>query len=165
MNINTFLSFETFEQYWERIQSLYLEGKTTGPNQSDAMIHYTQMSIVRTKRGLKHYKLSSELKKALEHTTATHWLLITEAWCGDVSNTIPIIALAAATNPSINLRIMVRDEHPDLMNSYLTNGSKSIPILVVMDSDGNELSKWGPRPLGCQELVIKSKQHHSITQE
>ncbi len=165
MNTTTFLAFETFDQFWERIQLLFQEGKTTGPNQSEAMIHYTQMSITRTKRGLKHYEISAELQQAVKTTKATNWLLITEAWCGDASNTVPVIALAATINPAIQLRVMVRDEHPDLMQNYLTNGSKSIPILVVMDDMGNELGKWGPRPAVCQELVITSKQNPTITQE
>lgn len=165
MNASTFLAFENFEQYWNRIQDLYKEGKTTGQNQSEAMIHYTQMSLTRTKRGLQHYVLSEELKNSVKKTKSTHWLLITEAWCGDASNTVPIIALAASINPAIDLRIMVRDEHPEIMEHYLTIGSKSIPILVVFDNDFNELAKWGPRPTACQQLVIESKQNSTITQE
>ncbi len=157
MEAAVFNSFETFDQSWERFQTLYNEGKTTGENQSEAMIHYTQMSITRIKRGLSHYQITEELKQAVKNTKALNWLLITEAWCGDASNTTPIMALAAALNPHIQLRVMVRDEHPEIMAHYLTNGSKSIPILVMMDKDFNELAKWGPRPKECQEMVLEAK--------
>lgn len=165
MELNQFKSFESFEQYWERIQALFAAGKTTGEIQTDAMLNYTHLSLTRTKRGLSHYTLSDDLKNAAQQTKATNWLIITEAWCGDASNTIPIMELAAKSNASIDLRVMVRDEHPEIMNNYLTNGSKSIPVLVLMDANGVELGKWGPRPAACQEFVIESKKDTTITHE
>lgn len=50
-------------------------------------------------------------------------LAIAEDWCGDASNTLPVLARLAELAPGLELRLIKRDEHPELMNRYLTNGS------------------------------------------
>jgi hypothetical protein len=85
-------------------------------------------------------------------------MVITEDWCGDSAQNLPIFASLASLNKNIDLRIVLRDENPDIMNHYLTNGiSRSIPILVVFDKSGNELFRWGPRPEEARELVDELK--------
>ncbi len=88
-----------------------------------------------------------------------HWNLIAiaEDWCGDASNLVPIFARLAEASPLTDLRIVKRDEHPDLMDLYLTNGSRSIPVVVVMDEEFRPLGRWGPRPAELQEFVITEK--------
>jgi hypothetical protein len=81
-------------------------------------------------------------------------MVITETWYGDSAQNLPIIAKAAELNNKIDLRILLRDSNIDIIDHYLTNGqSRSIPILVAFDLDGNELFKWGPRPLTAKILV------------
>jgi hypothetical protein len=82
-----------------------------------------------------------------------NWVLITEPWCGDASFSTPYIMMLAQSNELISLKIALRDDNEDLINQYLTNGGKSIPILVCFDEQNNFLFKWGPRPAICQELV------------
>lgn len=85
-------------------------------------------------------------------------MVITETWCGDSAQNLPIIAKAAELNDRIDLRILLRDSNTDIIDHYLTNGtSRSIPILVVFDLDGNELFKWGPRPYTAKTLVTNLK--------
>lgn len=84
-------------------------------------------------------------------------LVIAEDWCGDASNTIPFLAKWADQTPGIELRIVRRDEHPEVMNRYLTNGSRSIPIVIVLDDEFRELGYWGPRPGVLQEWVMQNK--------
>jgi hypothetical protein len=88
-----------------------------------------------------------------------HWNLIAiaEDWCGDASNLVPIFVRLAEASQWIDLRVVKRDEHPDLMDLYLTNGSRSIPIVVIMDEEYRPLGRWGPRPAELQELVITQK--------
>jgi 1-aminocyclopropane-1-carboxylate deaminase/D-cysteine desulfhydrase-like pyridoxal-dependent ACC family enzyme len=75
------------------------------------------------------------------------WLLITEAWCGDGAQSIPHLAKLAALNSLISLKIVLRDEHPELMDAYLTNGNRSIPKLIAITTDlQQELFTWGPKP-------------------
>jgi len=88
-----------------------------------------------------------------------HWNLIAiaEDWCGDASNLVPIFARLAEAAQWIDLRIVKRDEHPDLMDMYLTEDSRSIPIVVLMDEEFRPVGRWGPRPAALQEFVITEK--------
>lgn len=84
-------------------------------------------------------------------------LAISEDWCGDASNLVPIFARLAEASPRVDFRIVKRDENPELMDRYLTNGSRSIPIVVIMDEALRSRGHWGPRPAGLQEFVITGK--------
>ena len=81
-------------------------------------------------------------------------MLITEGWCGDAAQNVPFIQALAALNPKIELRLFYRDQHPELMDAYLTNGGKAIPKLIVLRAaDLQELGTWGPRPAPAQVLM------------
>lgn len=80
------------------------------------------------------------------------WLLITETWCGDAANSVPVIAKLAELNPAIDLRIVLRDENLELMDQFLTKGGRSIPKLIGLDSGLNVLFDWGPRPEELQKI-------------
>ena len=84
-------------------------------------------------------------------------LVLAEDWCGDASNTIPILAKWADQVEGLELRIIRRDEHPEVMDRYLTNGSRSIPIVIALDTEGNPVGHWGPRPHELQAFVRDSK--------
>lgn len=84
-------------------------------------------------------------------------LVLAEDWCGDASNTVPVLARLADEVPGIELRILRRDEHPEVMDRYLTNGARSIPIVVVLDAAYRELGHWGPRPSVLQQWVMDHK--------
>lgn len=84
-------------------------------------------------------------------------LVIAEDWCGDASNTVPIIAKLADTVPGFELRIIQRDANPEVMNQYLTNGARSIPIVVILDESFQEVGHWGPRPTELQAWVVANR--------
>jgi len=84
-------------------------------------------------------------------------LAIAEDWCGDASNLVPIFARLAEASPFVELRVVKREENPELMDRYLTNGSRSIPIVVVLDERYRPVGRWGPRPAELQEFVIREK--------
>ena len=84
-------------------------------------------------------------------------LVLAEDWCGDASNTVPVLARLADLAPGVELRILRRDEHPDVMDRYLTNGSRSIPIVIALDRDFRELGHWGPRPGELQGWVVAER--------
>jgi hypothetical protein len=86
-----------------------------------------------------------------------HLLVLAEDWCGDASNTIPVLAKWARQVAGVELRLLRRDEHPALMDRYLTNGSRSIPIVIVLDAEFRELGRWGPRPAELQAWVMANK--------
>lgn len=84
-------------------------------------------------------------------------LVIAEDWCGDASNTVPIVARLAELAPALELRIVQRDQHPELMDRYLTNGSRSIPIVIALDDEFREVGHWGPRPAVLQAWVMANR--------
>ncbi|MDQ3136486.1 MAG: thioredoxin family protein [Gemmatimonadota bacterium] len=84
-------------------------------------------------------------------------LVIAEDWCGDASSTIPVLAKLAATVPGLELRVILRDAHPEVMDRYLTNGSRSIPIVIALDDEYAELGHWGPRPRELQAWVMERR--------
>ena len=84
-------------------------------------------------------------------------LVIAEDWCGDASNTVPVVARLADQVPGLELKIIMRDQHPDVMNQYLTNGSRSIPIVIALDETFSEVGHWGPRPTELQSWVMANR--------
>ena len=84
-------------------------------------------------------------------------LVIAEDWCGDASNTVPIIAKLAQSVPGLELRVIQRDANPELMDQYLTNGSRSIPIVIALDESYQEIGHWGPRPTELQGWVMANR--------
>jgi hypothetical protein len=95
--------------------------------------------------------------QAVPPGTRRRLLVIAEDWCGDASSTIPILARFADTVPGMQLRVVRRDDHPELMDRYLTNGSRSIPIVIVLDEAFRELGHWGPRPTSLQTWVLENR--------
>lgn len=85
------------------------------------------------------------------------WFVITESWCGDSAQNLPILAKLASLSEKIDFKIVLRNSNLDLMDLYLTDGKRSIPKLIVFDGNDNELFRWGPRPVEAQNLFTKLK--------
>jgi len=148
----------SYETFLELATALHEEHKTTGDNQSEEYLHYSKLNLQRMKRWNKTYELPEDFKAQLQSVQPQHWFVITEAWCGDSAQNLPVIAkIAAASEGRITLKIVLRDENPDIINQYLTNGSKSIPILAAFDQSGQFLFRWGPRPVAAQALMTAWK--------
>lgn len=152
----------SYDVYRERIDALLAEGKTTGTNHSEAMIHYTKMNVARMKRIDKTTQLIPELVAALATVKQNQvWLVLTEAWCGDAAQIVPVLAKMADASPFISLRLLLRDEHPELMDAYLTNGGKSIPKLISLDAAAYvECFNWGPRPADAQHVFLALREKY-----
>ncbi len=83
-------------------------------------------------------------------------LIITEPWCGDSLAIFPVVTRLFG-EAGCEVRVIRRDEHPELIDRYLTHGGRAIPIVVVMDAAFRERFHWGPRPHPAQEIVLKHK--------
>jgi hypothetical protein len=144
----------SYDAYKSLIDDLVNAGKATGPDQSEAMVHYTQLNQQRMHRVEKTIQVLPEVAAQLSSVNRSQlWLVLTESWCGDASQSLPVIHALAELNPLISLRLLLRDENLELMDRYLTNGvSRSIPKLIAVDAVTSEvLFTWGPRPAALQE--------------
>lgn len=138
----------TYDTYISLIKELLAQGKTTGNTQSEKYIAYTQLNISRMERIAKTYTPDVVLKEKLKNISSPQqWIVITEAWCGDSAQIVPIIyKMQLCNQQNINLKLFLRDDNPTLMNQYLTNGSMSIPKWIVRDENHQDIFVWGPRP-------------------
>lgn len=149
----------TFAEYIKLIDDLLLDGKTTGTNQSEAMFGYGKLNRQRMHRLEKTVVINDSLKARTKAVTAKWtWLVITEGWCGDAAQNIPIIEKIAAENPNIQTRYILRDENLALMDQNLTNDARSIPKLIALDLETlEELGTWGPRPQEAIDLFYEMR--------
>ena len=83
-------------------------------------------------------------------------LVLNAAWCLDSANTVPVLARIAEAVPGVELRLLERDDYPELMDRYLTDGGRSIPLAILLDQSFRELGRWGPRPAELQAWVLAS---------
>jgi len=148
----------TYQDYRDLVQTLLAEGKATGPNQSEELINYSMLNDRRMKRLDKTIKISDETRLEIEKITAPQtWLVLTEGWCGDAAQNLPVLHKMAELNDNINLKLVLRDEHLALMDLFLTNGGRSIPKLIALDSNHNIIDTWGPRPTVVTKMVADYK--------
>ena len=157
----------TWEEYYLLIRNLLTKGKTTGEGQKDEYLKYTRLNFQRMKRVHKTFSISEALLNTIEELEKGQiWLVITEGWCGDAAQSLPAIARIAELSDKIQLKILLRDEHPEIMDMYLTNGSRSIPKLIALDEKTlEELFTWGPRPEPMQQMVMEHRANPMETKE
>jgi hypothetical protein len=84
-----------------------------------------------------------------------HLLVLTEDWCGDSVNIVPIVAKLTESVSNMDMRMLARDENLDIMDSHLTGTSRSIPIVILLNPKYEECGWWGPRPRELQKWVIE----------
>jgi len=157
----------SYQEYRNLIAKLANEGATTGEIQTETNIGFTKLNDARMHRLDKTIQINEEVQKVLENTTKSYiWLVIAESWCGDAAQILPIINKMAQITSKIELRIVLRDQNDDLMLHFLTNGTKSIPKLLLLDAKTNEvLNNFGPRPIGAKEVIENYKNKHGIVDE
>ncbi|MFS4494227.1 thioredoxin family protein [Maribacter sp. 2308TA10-17] len=158
----------SYNEYIALVKNLAEEGKSTGPEQTEALTNYTQLNDRRMKRWDKTLKFSDEaVEKISKVDTKITWLVLTESWCGDASPALPVMHKITELNPNISLKIILRDENVDLMNRFLTNGGMSIPKLIAVDdASGEVIGDWGPRSEAATKLVEDYKaEHGTLTAE
>ncbi len=149
----------SYETYRSIIRERIANNQSTGSNHSEAMVEYTKMNERRMKRLDRTVKLFPEGVSTLaEISTPQIWLVITEGWCGDAAQSVPIMVKMAEENPNIEIKFLLRDENLTVMDEFLTNGGRSIPKLIVLKKNNLKvLGSWGPRPDALQEIFLTAK--------
>ena len=157
----------TYTDYRNHITTLFKEGKATGKEQSEALTHYTGLNEVRMNRLEKTVSITEKNNQKLKSLKGNYiWLVISEGWCGDSAQIVPVIYKMAALSPNIELKMVFRDENEELMDLFLTNGTRSIPKLIVLDKNTLEvLGEFGPRPEGAKQLILDYKAQHGLVDD
>ena len=155
--INSLKNSFRYQEYMDLMEDLVLAKSTTGEITKER-IDFTALNFQRSRRLNKKLQLS-ELQTSIFNKLKVKqtWLVITESWCGDAAQTLPVLHKLAEASENIELRIILRDEHPEIMDNFLTNGTRSIPKLVILDSDFEVMTTWGPRTAAATQLVTDYK--------
>jgi len=154
--INSALSWNEFYALSEQ---LVAEKRTTGPNQTEALLKYTELNWVRMHRMNKTLSILPEIKEKVDAINEKYVaLVITEAWCGDGAQNLPAIAKICELSDNLELKVIFRDDHLGIMNRYLTNGAMSIPIIILLKKDSlEEVGVWGPKPKAALDILANFK--------
>lgn len=158
----------SYSEYKNLVEILVEEKSTTGNSKTDTLIDYTKLNDRRMKRWDKTLKIPLETEEKIKSIDSkVTWLVITESWCGDAAHLMPVMNKVAEMNENINFKVVLRDENDALMTQFLTNGSKSIPKLIMLDgATNNVISTYGPRPNTATQLVNDFKNENgSLTPE
>lgn len=158
----------SYPEYRKLVTDLLSEGKSTGNEQSENLTHYTSLNEARMNRLEKTIKISENIIDKLQKLDNHYiWLVISEGWCGDAAQILPIInKMALASEKKIDLRIVLRDANDELMSHYLTNDGRAIPkVIVICKEAGIVRADWGPRPKGATKLMADYRKEFGVIDE
>ncbi|MCM8569314.1 thioredoxin family protein [Gramella jeungdoensis] len=148
----------SYPQYLNLLEELVKNGNTTGEPTEDR-INFTALNFKRIQRLNKRIRLPEEQKTIFKNIeTKQTWLVLLESWCADGAQTIPVLNKIAETSDNISLKIILRDENPEIMDNFLTNGTRSIPKLIILDEDFQVMATWGPRSVPATKMVADYKE-------
>lgn len=152
-----------YSDYLTLINSFAKAYKTSGFEQSKNHVEYTKLNASRMRRIERSVQFSDEqLAPFRINDQKQTWLVITETWCGDGGQIIPVLNKITENIPRIDLRIVFRDENRELMDLFLTNESRSIPKLILLNEDFEVVNTWGPRPEVAAKMVADYKLRHGV---
>ncbi|RIV23670.1 thioredoxin family protein [Fibrisoma montanum] len=153
----------TYDQYVTLSADLLAQGRTTSESpgyNTPEVLGFTKLNLHRMSRVGRFTVIQPELAEALQNVPERWiWLVLTESWCGDAAQILPVLQRMTDLTPNVQMRLILRDKHLDVMDAYLTNGtSRSIPKLICLNADTlAERGTWGPRPAALQALVMQWK--------
>ncbi len=118
-----------------------------------------KLNFARSTRVEKQFVPSDELIEAVNKISNPQlWVVLSESWCGDSAQNLPVLAKTSELSENVELRILLRDSNLEIMDKYLTNGTRSIPKLIAFNEEGNELFRWGARPAAAQQIINELKE-------
>ncbi len=143
-----------YPAYREYLDQLIEGGKTTGDTQNEKYLEYTKLNIVRMNRNDKTVQLNDTQLAKLSDCPAAKMLVIGDAWCGDTAQIIPVLhKMVEASAGKWEMRIISRDTYPELIETYLTNGARSIPKILFLNEHNEVINTWGPRPASALAIL------------
>lgn len=160
----------TFEAYLDFFKEIIEKENPSAPYDDADYMEYARLNWSRVNRWLKTGVIKEELKQLIQEINSPQkWIVITEPWCGDAAHLTPFIYMIARNNPLIHLEFELRDSEPFRIQQYLTNGSQSIPKLIIKNQEDEDFVVWGPRPQKAQDYFLslkeKNMEHEQIKLE
>lgn len=164
---NSLATSYSYENYRTQLKSLLAEGKSSGNEQSADLLHYSELNETRMNRLDKTIKITPENTDFLVNLETEYiWLVLSEGWCGDAAQLLPIMNKMAQLSDKIDLKVAFRDQNPELMNLFLTNGGKAIPKLIILNKATLKVvADWGPRPADAIKLIVDYKAKFGVVDE
>lgn len=161
------LKSHSYVKYRTIVSNLFKQHRVTGNEQSEALLHYTELNEARMNRLDKKIVITEDnIKKLLSLKKQYLWLVVSEGWCGDAAQILPVFNKMATITKNIEFKIIFRDENEALMKHFLTNGARSIPKLIVLETETHKvLGSWGPRPKGAGDLITSYKRQYGSIDE
>ena len=154
---NTALAYKPYREY---VDALVAKGETTGLKQNEKYLEFTKLNIVRMNRNDKTVHLSEQQVAQAVALAACKLLVIGDAWCGDTGQIIPVIEkIVEESAGRWQMRIISRDSFPELIETYHTDGAKSIPKVLFLNDDNEVIATWGPRPASALAILKNWKAH------
>lgn len=156
----------SYSEYVQLSETLLAEGRTTSDSDNlntPKHLEYTKLNLQRMNRIYKTTTLHKDLQALAQSLQKPQtWIILSESWCGDAAQCIPVWMRLAEQSPLITLKLLLRDKHPAIMDAYLTGTSRSIPKVICLDTETlDEIGHWGPRPQEAQEYVLEQKAQHT----
>lgn len=157
----------SYPEYRKIVTDLLAEGKSTGNEQSEELLHYSKLNETRMHRLDKTIHVTDEVIEKIHALKKEYILLVlSEGWCGDAAQIVPVLFKIASVSDKITMKLVFRDENERLMNFFLTNGGKAIPKVIILDAESLELKgSWGPRPEGATHLIKSYKEQYGVVDE
>ena len=101
----TLLNSFSYSEYRKKVTELISEGKSTGHEQSNDLLHYSELNEARMNRLEKTIAIVDEVKAKLENLDKKYiWLVLAEGWCGDAAQILPVIHKMAETTNKVELK-------------------------------------------------------------
>lgn len=149
----------SYQDYRTLVKQLAEENSTTGSDKTEALANYTKLNDRRMKRWDKTIKVAGDTQLRIERFgESVTWLVITESWCGDAAHVMPVLNKLANLNDKIDFKVVLRDENPELIDAFLTNGGRAIPKVIMLDNiSGEVIDTFGPRPSEARGYVNRFK--------
>ena len=149
----------SYDTYRKLMGQWSLINATSGNEQSESHVQFTKLNDRRMKRWDKTLKISKPYtENILRFELKITWLVLAESWCADGAHIIPVLNKIATLNPNISLKIVFRDENPELMDAFLTSGNRAIPkVIMIDDQTGKVIATYGPHPSEAAGYVKRFK--------
>ena len=152
----------SYQEYKDLVKQKVVENTTTGNEKTEVLAEYTKLNDKRMKRWDKTVKVPNDVRdQIVAFEEKVTWLILTESWCGDAAHIMPVMNKIAELNSNIEFKVVLRDENDELMNQFLTNGGRSIPKLIMINNETEDVvDTYGPRPSEATQMVNDYKKIH-----